>query len=202
MPSRQSSLHWALGLLALFLTFTSVIADTAGCGKAPTLTSGTKTMTVNGKSRRWIVRLPNNYDRTVPHRLVFGVHWRDADYGAVDGGSAPYYGLRSRMNNTIFVAPDGLNKGWANSGNEDITFFDQIVKAVSDDLCVNEKLIFSLGFSYGGAMSYSLACSRPKVFRAVAILSGALLSGCASTTEPVVCFPPFLVADGDADNDG
>jgi poly(3-hydroxybutyrate) depolymerase len=175
--------------LALFLTFTSVIADTAGCGKAPTLTSGTKTMTVNGKSRRWIVRLPNNYDRTIPHRLVFGVHWRDADYGAVDGGSAPYYGLRSRMNNTIFVAPDGLNKGWANSGGEDITFFDQIIKAVSDDLCINEKLIFSLGFSYGGAMSYSLACSRPKVVRAVAILSGALLSGCASTTEPVVCSP-------------
>ena len=182
----RHTLRWALGLLALLLTFTSVAANTAGCGKTPTITSGSKTMTVNNKSRRWIIRLPNNYDKSVPYRLVFGVHWRDADYQAVDGGSAPYYGLKSRMNNTIFIAPDGLNKGWANSGNEDITFFDQLIKTVSDDLCINEKLIFSLGFSYGAAMSYSLSCSRPTVFRAVALMSGALLSGCASTTEPVV----------------
>ena len=192
MPAHQSSLRWALGLLALVLTFSSVLADTAGCGKSATLTSGTKTMTVNGKSRRWIVRLPSNYDNKKPHRLVFGVHWRDADYQAVDGGSAPYYGLKAKMGtDTIFVAPDGLNKGWANSGGEDITFFDQIIKAVSDDLCINEKLIFSLGFSYGGAMSYSLACSRPKVVRAVAVLSGAQLSGCATTSDPVV--RPFLL---------
>lgn len=196
MAARTSSLRWALGLLALFLTFTSVMAQSAGCGKNPTLTSGSKTMTVNGKSRRWIVRLPNNYDRNTPHRLVFGVHWRDADYQAVDGGSAPYYGLRAKMNNTIFVSPDGLNKGWANNGGEDITFFDQIIKTVSDDLCINEKLIFSLGFSYGGAMSYSLACSRPKVVRAVAVLSGAQLSGCTSTNEPVAFYQQHGVRDG------
>lgn len=177
-----------LGLVALLaLSVGLAQADTAGCGKAPTLTSGTRTMTVNGKNRRWILRLPNNYDRNKPHRLIFGVHWRDADYQAVDGGSAPYYGLRNLANNTaIFVAPDGLNKGWANSGGEDVTFFDNLVKTVSDDLCINEKLIFSLGFSYGAAMSYSLACSRPNVFRAVAVLSGAQLSGCSGGTEPVV----------------
>jgi pimeloyl-ACP methyl ester carboxylesterase len=153
----------------------------------------------NNKSRRYIVRLPNNYDRTKPHRLIFGVHWRDADYQAVDGGSAPYYGLRNLATgnySTIFVAPDGLNKGWANSGGEDVLLFDAIIKALSDDLCINEKLIFSLGFSYGAAMSYSLACSRPKVFRAVAVLSGAQLSGCSGGTEPVVCSPCVFAEDG------
>ena len=176
------------GLVALLAFSVGLVqAATAGCGKAPTLTSGTRTMTVNGKSRRWILRLPSNYDRTKPHRLIFGVHWRDADYQAVDGGSAPYYGLRKLAGDTaIFVAPDGLNKGWANSGGEDVTFFDNLVKTLSDDLCINEKLIFSLGFSYGAAMSYSLACSRPNVFRAVAVLSGAQLSGCSGGTEPVV----------------
>ena len=182
--------------LALFFTLLTTLpllvsTDTAGCGKAPTISSGQRTLTVNGRSRRWIVRLPNNYDHNTPHRVVFGVHWRDADFQAVDGGSAPYYGLRSRMNNTIFVSPDGLNRGWANSGGEDIAFFDAIIKTLSDDLCINEKLVFSLGFSYGGAMSYSLACSRPQQVRAIAVLSGAQLSGCASTSEPVVCFLSF-----------
>lgn len=183
------SLQWLSGLLATVLLLVPVLADTAGCGKAATLTSGSKTMTVNGKSRRWIIRLPNNYDKTKPYKLFFGLHWRDADYQAVDGGSAPYYGLKAlAKDNAIFVAPDGLSKGWANSGGEDVTFIDQIVKTVSDDLCINEKLIFTMGFSYGAAMSYSLACSRPKVFRAVALMSGALLSGCSGGTEPVVSF--------------
>jgi poly(3-hydroxybutyrate) depolymerase len=73
----------------------------------------------------------------------------------------------------IFVAPDGLNKGWANQGGEDITFIDTIRQKIDDDLCVNEKLRFSMGFSYGAAMSYSLGCSKAKDFRAIAVLSGA-----------------------------
>jgi len=183
----HSTLRWALSLLLLLTPLIS--AATAGCGKTPTLTSGSKTITVNNKSRRWILRLPSGYDKSKPYRLIFGVHWRDADYQAVDGGSAPYYGLQKLATGkdaAIFISPDGLNKGWANSGGEDVALFDAIIKAVSDDLCIDEKLIFSLGFSYGAAMSYSLACSRPKVFRAVAILSGAQLSGCSGGTEPVV----------------
>ena len=88
----HSTLRWALSLLLLLTPLIS--AATAGCGKTPTLTSGSKTITVNNKSRRWILRLPSGYDKSKPYRLIFGVHWRDADYQAVDGGSAPYYGLQ------------------------------------------------------------------------------------------------------------
>ena len=42
-----------------------------------------------------------------------------------------------------------------------------------------------MGWSYGGAMSYAVACARPTVFRAVAVLSGANLSGCSGGTQPV-----------------
>ncbi|KAM7210018.1 alpha/beta-hydrolase [Rhypophila decipiens] len=185
-----------LSLLTALLFIIPTLAATAGCGKTNTITSGSRTMTVNNKNRRYIVRLPSNYDNNRPYRLIFGPHWRDADYQAVDGGSAPYYGLKALSNNSaIFVAPDGLNKGWANSGGEDVTFFDQMVKALSDDLCINEKLIFSLGFSYGAAMSYSLGCSRPNVFRAVAALSGATLSGCSGGTEPLAFYSQHGVRD-------
>jgi len=186
----------ALGALFLLTLLDGVHAATAGCGKTPTLTSGTKSVNINGKNRQWILRIPDNYNKTQPYRLIFGLHWLSGDMTSVDSGSAPYYGLKAlAQNSAIFVAPDGLDKGWANQGGEDITFIDTIRKQIEDDLCVNEKLRFSLGFSYGGAMSYSLACSRGKDFRAVGVLSGALLSGCEGGSDPVAFYGQHGVSD-------
>ena len=50
-------------------------ATTAGCGKAPGLNSGTHTIQSGGKSRSFILRLPDSYNNTYPHRLAFGFHW-------------------------------------------------------------------------------------------------------------------------------
>ncbi|MEO3808132.1 hypothetical protein ABGB17_03950, partial [Sphaerisporangium sp. B11E5] len=54
---------------------TAVAAATAGCGKTPTLTNGTHTIQSGGKSRSFILRLPDGYDNRRPYRLVFGFHW-------------------------------------------------------------------------------------------------------------------------------
>ena len=59
---------------------------------------------------------------------------------------------------------------------------------VENDLCVDTTQRFALGWSYGGSMSYALACARPTVFRAVVAYSGAQLSGCAGPTQPVAYF--------------
>ena len=37
---------------------------TAGCGKAPTLTTGTHTIQSSGTNRSYILNVPGNYDRT------------------------------------------------------------------------------------------------------------------------------------------
>ncbi|KXX74461.1 putative feruloyl esterase C [Madurella mycetomatis] len=187
----------ALLILGLLLVVPSASAASAGCGKAPGLTSGNKNINVNGMNRRYMIRLPDGYDQNRPYRLIFGLHWLDADYMAVDGGTAPYYGLRALSNNSaIFVAPDGLNRGWANQGGQDVAFIDAIVNTVKDSLCVDEERVFSLGFSYGGAMSYSLACSRPDVFRGIGVLSGALLSGCNGGNRPVAYYGQHGIRDG------
>ncbi|MFF7952634.1 alpha/beta hydrolase family esterase [Streptomyces griseorubiginosus] len=167
-------------------------AATVGCGKAPGLASGTHTLTVNGKSRNFILRVPDNYDRNHAYRLVFGFHWlggsaTDVSTGrTVENGTWAYYGLQRLANNsTIFVAPQGLNNGWANSGGEDVALTDAIISRLDNALCVDTARRFSVGFSYGAAMSYALACARPTVFRAVAVQSGGQLSGCAGGTQPV-----------------
>jgi poly(3-hydroxybutyrate) depolymerase len=166
-------------------------ANSAGCGKAPTLANGNHTIQSSGKSRNYILKLPDGYDMNHPYRLIFGYHWlggtaNDVNSGGSDGANWAYYGQQRLANNTaIFVAPQGFSNGWANSGGEDVTFTDDMIRQLEADLCVDTTQRYALGFSYGGGMSYSLACSRATVFRAVAVYSGAQLSGCAGGAEPI-----------------
>ncbi|WP_089155471.1 cellulose binding domain-containing protein [Micromonospora sp. NBS 11-29] len=163
------------------------LAATAGCGKAPTLTSGTRTISSGGQNRSYILRIPDGYDRNRQYRLIFGFHWLNGSANNV--ASAGYYGLLPLSNNsTIFVAPQGIDNGWANTNGRDLTLFDDISRQVENDLCVDTTQRFALGWSYGGAMSYAVACARPTVIRAVSVLSGANLSGCNGGTQPVPYF--------------
>ncbi|MGA5299707.1 ricin-type beta-trefoil lectin domain protein [Nucisporomicrobium flavum] len=169
----------------------TALAASAGCGKPPTLTSGPRTIQTSGKTRNYILRIPDTYDSNHQYRLIFGFHWNggtanDVDSGGTSGYPWSYYGLRALSNNsTIFVAPQGFNNGWANSGGEDVTFVDDMIRQIEAGLCVDTTQRFAGGFSYGGGMSYALACARPTVFRAVAVYSGGQLSGCSGGTEPV-----------------
>lgn len=45
-------------------------------------------------------------------------------------------------------------------------------------------------------MSYSIACSRAKDFRAVAVISGGTLSGCSGGTDPIAYLGIHGVSDG------
>ncbi len=147
-------------VLALLTAVQAVDAASAGCGKSPPTSSGTKSMTVNGKQRQYILQLPSNYDSNKAYRVIFGYHWRDGSMSDVANGG--FYSLRSlASDSTIFVAPNGLNAGWANNGGEDMTFTDQIVAQLKTDFCVDEGQFFATGWSYGGSMSHSVACSRP-----------------------------------------
>ncbi|MEH1031398.1 cellulose binding domain-containing protein [Micromonospora profundi] len=184
--STGAALSGALGTTAEAAT-NGTLAATAGCGKAPTLTSGTRTISSSGQNRTYILRIPDNYDRNRPYRLIFGFHWLNGSANNV--ASAGYYGLLPLSNNsTIFVAPQGIDNGWANTNGRDLTLFDDISRQVENDLCVETTQRFALGWSYGGAMSYAVACARPTVVRAVTVISGANLSGCNGGTQPVAYF--------------
>ncbi|HZM75762.1 MAG TPA: RICIN domain-containing protein [Candidatus Limnocylindrales bacterium] len=207
--SKHRSLAISAGLAALLVVLTAgwvlrgvlnssaaaagagTLAATAGCGQAPTLTSGTRSIQSSGQNRSYILRVPDNYDRNRPYRLVFAFHWlngtaNDVATGGADGAAFAYYGLQQRSNNsTIFVAPQGISNGWANTNGRDLILVDDLTNLIGNGLCVDTTLRFALGWSFGGAMSYAVACARPTVFRAVAVLSGANLSGCSGGTQPV-----------------
>jgi len=200
--ARQNSLV-AIALL-LLASLSAVMAEkSAGCGKNPTIKTQGYSISVNGKSRQYNVKLPDRYDKDTPYKLIFTWHQLGGSAQKIvngedtsKGGALAYYGLPPLSNNSaIFVVPQGLNNGWGNAGGEDITFFDSMVKTIEADLCVETSLRFSTGFSYGGAMSYAIACARPKVIRAVAVLSGGVLSGCSGGNDPVAYYGQHGTSD-------
>lgn len=174
-----------------------------GCGKSRTLQNGRINLSVNGVNRSYILRVPENYNNANAYKFVVGYHWLNGNANQVasggNGGSTdkPFYGLWDlAQNSTIFVAPEGIDSGWANSNGRDIAFTDALVSQVQSNLCIDKSRIFATGFSYGAAMSNAVACARANVFRAVALYAGAQLSGCDGGTSPI----PFFAAHGISDS--
>ncbi len=167
----------------------------AGCDTERTLMNGRRTIQTGGMNREYILRVPDNYDNTKPYRLIMAYHWLNGNASQVanggEGGSTedPYYGLWDLAeNSTIFVAPEGIDVGWWNDDNRDVIFTDDLLEALQEDLCIDKTRIFSTGFSFGGGMSYALACARADVFRGVAIYAGGQLSGCEGGNTPIAYF--------------
>lgn len=176
-------------------------APSMGCGTPQTIQNGRINLNVAGSNRSYILRVPDNYDNQNPYRLVMAYHWGDGEASQVATGSGstedPFYGLWDLADNsTIFVAPEGISRGWANTGGRDIALTDTILADLKADLCIDTSRIFALGFSYGASMSNALACQRADVFRGVALYAGAQLSGCDGGTAPIA----YLGAHGLSDS--
>ena len=195
---------------------------TPGCGTTPKLvksTPPTKTskpsgskidynyVTVQGTKRQYILWYPDNYDNTHPYRLIICYHWYTGSASQVfdcttEGINCyttqiPFFNLLTISNNTtIFVAPDGIDAGWANTNDRDLEFTDSILAQVKNNLCIDTTRIFACGFSYGGAMSYAIACSRAPVFRAVGVYAGGAMSGGPDLKMPIAYYASHGIADG------
>jgi poly(3-hydroxybutyrate) depolymerase len=182
----------------------------AGCGQTRTLSDGPQAISSGGIVRSYHLETPDAYDNTHPHRVVFMFHW---NYGSIDAivnppdadqnTDRPFYGMGDLTDGeTIFVVPQGLvnpggGAGWANPDNRDVNFTDDVLAAISADLCIDTSRVFTTGFSYGAGMSVALACVRPEKFRAAVVYAPAFISGVApeQCTTPVAFFESHGVDD-------
>ena len=167
----------------------------SGCGVATTLTSGNgKTITVGSTSRTYNLKLPDNYDMNKPYKLMMAYHWMNGTANNVTSDN--YYGLWSlSAGSTVFVAPQGNNNQWSNSGGADVEFSKTLITQLESQLCIDTSRIFCEGFSMGGSMSYAMACAMPDVIRAVAVHSGGPMSGCVTHSKPVAYFMTHGTSD-------
>jgi poly(3-hydroxybutyrate) depolymerase len=145
--------------------------------------------------RRYILRLPENYDNTHPYRLILGFHGATDDATNVAGNPA-FFGLYELSEgSTIFIAPEAVGGIW--DADADVVLVDDLLEQVMADLCIDTTRIIAQGFSQGAAMTRTLACARPDVFRAAV---GHSAGGLALPSE---CEPtPYLGSLGTQENAG
>ena len=142
----------------------------SGCGATAFPGSARHDIDVSGLNREYIVKLPSNYDSSRPYKLVFAWHYLN---GSASGIARNYYGLESRAGDTaIFVAPEGINAAWPNTGGRDVAFARKMVEWMNNNYCIDQDRIFSVGFSYGAIMSNTVGCQMGDVFRAIAPMAG------------------------------
>jgi poly(3-hydroxybutyrate) depolymerase len=180
----------------IVLDSASTVVRSSGCDKTRTLVDGTLSLQSGGKTRKYILKTPSPYDKTQAHRLV--VAYAESGSSAQSVATRNYFTMATYdTKNTIFVAPDAENGAgsWAKT---DVDFTDAILAQVEGDLCIDKTRIFATGFSFGGAMSIAIACTRADVFRGVAFFSGADLTGSCPTTltKPIAYYASQ--ASGDA----
>ncbi|HEX6276073.1 MAG TPA: prolyl oligopeptidase family serine peptidase [Polyangiaceae bacterium] len=185
---------------------TAGMAPTMGCTAAtwpPGDGMALQTIDVAGTSREYIVQLPAAYEPTHPHRLVFAWHGRT---GTATQVARNFYGLENALGaSTIFVSGQGLgtesdpaDTGWPNTNGQDVAFVRALVTSLSASYCIDSNRVMSVGMSYGGIMSYTLACQMSDVFRAIAPIAGASFGrGGACGTNPVAVWAAHGTADLD-----
>lgn len=150
---------------------------TPGCFADAGLTSGEKNFTFMGRQRKYVLYLPNGYSSNRAWPVVFALHG--------NGGSISYWNsttgdrnIRGQVkDDAILVIAEAIGGHWRDYSqpsstwparmDEELAYFDEILKQLGDGLCVDEEEIFSMGFSGGGSFSGVLGCRREYI-RAIA----------------------------------
>lgn len=174
----------------------------AGCdgGGAPTAGVSHEEMRSDGVARQYRRFVPASYRAGSPAPLVVDIHGLTMN----DDLEAAVTGMEdlARTEGFLVATPQGLGViphwNYISSGlaSDDVSYIENLVARMGDDLCVDMSRVYATGISNGGLMSSALACRLPDVFAAVAPVAGlAMLDGC-DTGPPV----PIQVTYGTADN--
>lgn len=149
-----------------------------GCGLFEGLAEGEHTFELDGRTRRYIVRLPQNYVSDEGWPLVFALHG--------NGGSAAFWDVTSGNRNirevlkdeAVLVIAEAIEGNWRDYNapqdtwpdriESELRYFDEVLEQVKLGLCIDTDEVFTMGFSGGGSFSGVLTCRRDD-YRAMAV---------------------------------
>jgi polyhydroxybutyrate depolymerase len=191
-------------LLALVTSWTAGLAmadavaaePSSGCG-AP-LRQPPEAFDVDGRERRAIVVLPEDYRSSRPHALIFAFHGRTND----NVQARRYFGLEEAATGpTIYIYPAALTDrsgrfAWADPGDppdalRDFAFFDIMLSRFTSTYCIDLDAVFVVGHSLGASFANSLACARAQRIRGVASVAGGIApSDCSGAVAALLLHNP------------
>ncbi len=134
-----------------------------------------------GQKRSYEMVIPDHAKRLPLVILLHGHHINPEII--LKAGNFPFLAFREPF---VLVAPEGMNRTW-NDGRsvmedgqppstaDDVGFIIKIIELLdSSRSLINPKRIYVVGVSNGGLMTLRLACERPDVFAAAAVVSATM----------------------------
>lgn len=185
---------WSVRLVAT----AAVIVALTGCPPDPGPGAGTlsRTLTVDGQERQYLVHPPANYTGIQPLPLLLALHPFTGSGGQMEKAT----GLSAIADRENFVAvyPYGLNSGWNDGSNnlneaDDVRFISAVIDAVSSEFSIDPARIFATGASSGAFMCYRLASSLSDRIAAIAPVMGSIPEGLAYGFPPAKPTPTLFI---------
>jgi polyhydroxybutyrate depolymerase len=145
-----------------------------------------------GMNRSYRIHIPTGYDASTPAELLFVWHGYLENGAGVE--TVSQMTPLSDQNGFLLVYPEGIGNsfnagkccGTAVSSNiDDVGFFDDMLAKIESEYCVDQKRVFSSGYSNGAMMSQRLACERANVVAAIGPVAGPIDVDSCAPSRPV-----------------
>lgn len=155
-------------------------------------------LSVDGRTRSWILHVPSSVDPLKPAALVIALHGG----GGRAAGFDRFIGLAAVADREGFllVYPNGTGRlsdrllTW-NAGNccgsaieenvDDVGFMRAMVRRLRDNWKIDPHRVFATGISNGAMMAYRMACEMSDVVAGIAPVAGALNTHPCKPVRPV-----------------
>jgi polyhydroxybutyrate depolymerase len=165
--------------------------------------TSTRALIVDGRQRYYEVFVPRGLDRSKPAPVILAFH---------GGGSTPrafaaltQFNQQVQLLGFVIAYPAGYKRFWnagddccgppQEEGVDDVAFTRAVIDDLRTQIAVDDRRIFSTGFSNGGKLTYRLACELSDRIAAIAVGSSSLGVSQCQPVRPV----PVLAFHGTAD---
>lgn len=177
------------------------VAGTGNQAASDGTTSVTRTLTVDGLTRSYLVVAPSLDRGALP--VVVVLHGRDVSV-QLEAERTDFTPL-AQEGKAILVYPAGYDESWDAGGGccgaaytakiDDTAFITAVVNDVKARDRVDSSRIYLAGYSNGARMAFTEICAQPRLFAAFAEFGGVPMQTCANTSVAV----PALISAGTAD---
>ncbi len=143
------------------------VRRSAGCATGEGLPEGEARFMLGGLERLYRLRLPAGYTRDRAWPLVLALHPNGGNVGYWDAESGARNVRALARDEAIVLMAQARAGDWRGDLPAELAYFDRVIGTLTSALCVDERRIFSMGFSGGGSFSGVLGCMRSDI-RAIA----------------------------------
>jgi hypothetical protein len=139
--------------------------------------------------RKFFTYMPHNYDPNHAYPVTMwgsgcGASGPESNQLMGSGATDSYIEIQLLQLNSCFST--------SSADSPEVPYFDEVLKQVSDNYCIDKGQVFVAGYSSGSWLTHLLGCQRGNVIRGIGSASGGILVDHGTCTGPIAA---ILTAD-------